>query len=312
MKFRSNGKLMLTGEYLVLKGAKAFSLPLRYGQELEVIKQKGIRQLSWSTNVNGTHWFDAKFSIPEFAIANTNDFPTAQNLREILLAARSLNPFFLTEELSYFVNSNIGFDINWGLGSSSSLLVNIASWAEIDPFSLHFLCSNGSGYDIASSMTNQPVIYQLLEKKPIIRKIDFNPGFKDHLYFLYLGNKRKSIDAVNEFESSSVDYTNEINEINTITEEISHTQSYNEFKKAINQHENIISKLLKTPEVGKTRFFDFKGSVKSLGAWGGDFVMLMTEQSADYVTSYLKRKDYKYWFRYNDLVLNNNEIYKNA
>ena len=35
-EFRSNGKFMLTGEYLVLKGATALALPLKLGQSLDV------------------------------------------------------------------------------------------------------------------------------------------------------------------------------------------------------------------------------------------------------------------------------------
>jgi hypothetical protein len=33
-KFYSNGKLLITGEYLVLDGAKAFALPTKKGQNL--------------------------------------------------------------------------------------------------------------------------------------------------------------------------------------------------------------------------------------------------------------------------------------
>lgn len=312
MKFRSNGKLMLTGEYLVLKGAKSLSVPLRFGQDMEVSEREGVKQLTWTTNVNAVHWFDARFSIPEFAIANTNDFPTAQRLREILLTARSLNPTFLTEEKSYRIESNIDFDINWGFGSSSSLLVNIARWAKVDPFELHFLNSNGSAYDIASSMSYKPVIYQLKERNPIVQEIDFQPSFADKLYFVYLGIKRISTEAVKNFESEKKDYTKEIKEISSITEDLSIIDNFRDFEKGILRHEKIIAKILKVPEMSKTRFIDFKGSVKSLGAWGGDFVLLLTEQPKEYVSAYLNRKEYKYWFRYNDLVLSKNVMNSNV
>ena len=36
MLYKSNGKFLLTGEYLVLKGATALALPLKKGQSLEV------------------------------------------------------------------------------------------------------------------------------------------------------------------------------------------------------------------------------------------------------------------------------------
>jgi mevalonate kinase len=36
VKFNSNGKLLLSGEYLVLKGAESLSIPTRFSQTLEV------------------------------------------------------------------------------------------------------------------------------------------------------------------------------------------------------------------------------------------------------------------------------------
>ena len=36
MNYKSNGKFLLTGEYLVLKGATALALPLKLGQSLDV------------------------------------------------------------------------------------------------------------------------------------------------------------------------------------------------------------------------------------------------------------------------------------
>jgi len=40
----SNGKLLLTGEYLVLEGATALAVPTKFGQDLKVekIKEKSI------------------------------------------------------------------------------------------------------------------------------------------------------------------------------------------------------------------------------------------------------------------------------
>ena len=36
MKFYSNGKLLITGEYFVLNGALSLALPTVYGQHLEI------------------------------------------------------------------------------------------------------------------------------------------------------------------------------------------------------------------------------------------------------------------------------------
>ena len=39
--FYSNGKLLITGEYLVLDGAKAFALPTKFGQKLTIEETEG-------------------------------------------------------------------------------------------------------------------------------------------------------------------------------------------------------------------------------------------------------------------------------
>ena len=43
MKFKSNGKLLITSEYLVMKGAMALAIPAKLDQELNVISTN----LSW-------------------------------------------------------------------------------------------------------------------------------------------------------------------------------------------------------------------------------------------------------------------------
>ena len=42
--FYSNGKLLITGEYVVLDGAKALALPTKFGQSL-VVKQGPKNQI---------------------------------------------------------------------------------------------------------------------------------------------------------------------------------------------------------------------------------------------------------------------------
>ena len=47
-QFYSNGKLLLTGEYVVLDGATALAVPTRFGQDLIVDRIQGD-QLIWSS-----------------------------------------------------------------------------------------------------------------------------------------------------------------------------------------------------------------------------------------------------------------------
>ncbi len=57
------------------------------------------------------------------------------------------------------MNTHLDFPRDWGLGSSSTLINNVAQWAQVDPFDLHFKVSNGSGYDIACANEDSPIVY---------------------------------------------------------------------------------------------------------------------------------------------------------
>jgi len=301
--YKSNAKLMISGEYLVLYGAEALAIPLKYGQSLKVSEHHGRPSLMWKTYVKGQHWFDAIFSVDEFVIGNTNDFPTAQNLREILLAAKSLNPKFLEKSIKYEVIAELDFDINWGLGSSSSLIVNIAHWAEIDPFELSVKLSAGSGYDVATAMSGKPIIYKLSGKSREIREVNFYPGFHNHLYFVYSGKKRNSTLAVNSFNLPvNKDLTDKILEIDEITNAMITAVELREFRKLMRNHEKIISGVLNVPGIGDKILGDFNGDGKSLGAWGGDFLLLATDMPRDYVVSWLRKKDMNTWFTFEEIV----------
>ncbi|MFW5820843.1 MAG: GYDIA family GHMP kinase, partial [Bacteroidota bacterium] len=236
-KYYANGKLMLTGEYVVLSGAEAIGLPLKKGQELIIQKTSGRSALAWKTFVLGNHWFDAYFSLPEFAIANTTDFPTAQILRDIFMAARELNPGFPDPRFHYEIISKVNFDLNWGFGSSSSLLVNIAQWADIDPFELHFKISKGSGYDIATAKSDVPVLYKLEKGKPYFREVELQAHFLDNIYFGYLGKKRRSAEAVNEYPYGQIEKSGELNKISSISREILKVKLITEFINLLKQHD---------------------------------------------------------------------------
>ncbi len=302
MVIRSNGKLMLTGEYLVLRGAESLTLPLSKGQTMKISQGRGVPSLSWRTNINGCYWFDARFSIPDFAIANTNDFPTAQIIRELIIAARKLNSNFLSRKIHYEVQNDLEFNINWGLGSSSSLINNLAHWAQINPFDLHYMVSEGSGYDIAAAGLETPFIYSIRDNKPVVRKVLFDPVYKDRLYFVYSGKKVSTAAELKRIGKLERADASMITEVSDITRKIAASVSYPDFVRLLERHENIISDIIGKKPVGKTDYRDFSGTVKSLGVWGGDFVLFISDYPREYVVSYLRRKDLKIWFRYEDII----------
>jgi len=312
-KFYSNGKLLITGEYAVLDGALSLAIPTKYGQLLS-IQKIGDSLLTWnSLDENGNSWFSTNFTITKDAetkqtILNIateknsteSDVQTAKTLLRILSEAIKMNPTFLSDTHGYQIDTKLTFPRNWGLGSSSTLINNIASWAKVDAFKLLWNAFSGSGYDIACAQRNYPITYQVENKKPTVQKIDFNPTFKDKLYFVYLNQKQNSREGIAQYKNSSSNKLNFISKISNLTLQISNAKTITEFNSLIAIHEQTVSNFLQIPTVKDNLFPDFSGGLKSLGAWGGDFI-LATGSPRD--IRYFKRKGYETVIQYKEMVL---------
>jgi mevalonate kinase len=198
--FYSNGKLLLTGEYLVLDGAISLAMPTKYGQDLTVEMIK-LPYLIWeSFDEIGNQWFLSKIELPTLKPDANNKI--ASTLLNILKVAQNLNPEFLSDGFGFHVKTKLSFPTNWGLGTSSTLINNIAQWANIDAYDLLKNSFGGSGYDIACAQNNSPVIYQLIDERPSIKVVKFNPTFKDQLYFVYLKKSKTAKRGLENTENS--------------------------------------------------------------------------------------------------------------
>ena len=81
-----------------------------------------------------------------------------------------------------------------------------------------------------------------------------------------------------------------------------------EFGSLINQHEQIVSKVLNIPTVKNSLFQHFPGEVKSLGAWGGDFALISSEMSYLEIQNILSNETYEYLINYSDIILENSML----
>lgn len=289
-KYFSNAKLLITAEYLVLKGAKALAIPLSLGQNL-CVEETDSGYIEWISTVKIEAWFNAKILLPNIRLLETNKPDKAEKLIEILRYAKSLNPSFLSQSKGFKVMANIEFELDWGLGSSSTLISNIAWWAVCNPYQLNKMAFHGSGYDIACARSNSPLFYQLIGEKPNIEKIDYHPPFLQQLTLVWLNKKQSSRNEIGRFDQSK-NYFSEICEINEITSEMVQCDNLSQFMKMMELHEDIISSVIGVPKVKHGLFIDFDGAVKSLGAWGGDFILVATEKSFDYVQNYFNQKGF--------------------
>lgn len=304
-RYHSNGKFLLSGEYLVLQGARALALPLNLGQSLEVTTiddENGM--IHWDAYTPKGFWFASIFSKHDFTVHASDDMEKADNLSRIFKAIKSLNPNILQDKKDYFFTTRLEFDKDWGFGSSSTLISLLAQWAEVDPYELLKMTMGGSGYDIACATASQPIIYHLENSSPIVEKADFHPAFADKLYFVYQGHKQSSGKEVKSFKerAKTNDFSSEVSEISDISDKLVSTTSFNDFCALLTRHEAIMSRCLEQPSL-KSQYPDFQGVIKSLGAWGGDFFLAATELSEEEVVGYFNSKGLKTILNYNEIVL---------
>jgi mevalonate kinase len=307
-KFYSNGKLLLTGEYVVLDGATSLALPTTFGQDLVVQSIKEPLLIWESYDERGITWFQAEFRMSDLRIVSETFNSETDNsketlaisLQKIVLHAQRMNPKFLNSKTGFHIKTNLSFPRNWGLGTSSTLIHNIASWAEVDPYELLFASFGGSGYDIACAQNDTPISYQLKDKKPIVKPINFKPIFSDQLYFVHLNVKQNSRSGIKKYREFDTDKENVIQDISTITDEMVNCDNLSEFERMLKAHEQIISKVIHNKPIQELVFKDYFGQTKSLGAWGGDFILATGNQDTP---AYFKEKGFETVVSYKDMIL---------
>ena len=316
--YQAHGKFLLTGEYLVLKGALSLALPLKLGQSIEIEQlETNSNQLHWEACQPEGKWFSVTLNRKNLVNFSTDDPEKAVKLCEIFQAVKQLNPkAFEGNDLKF--TTRLDFDPNWGLGSSSTLIANLAQWANVNPYELLRLTFGGSGYDIACATAEGPIYYQLVgldcfvprndakrqtELTPKIEPINFNPSFAEHLFFIYQGQKQSSSKEIKAFlaKANPIDLQKDIEAVSEISRAVPKCQNLEEFGLLMQCHERIIACCIGQEPVQK-RFPDFEGVLKSLGAWGGDFILAATERDENYVKTYFKIKGLDVIFRYNDLL----------
>lgn len=299
----SHGKLLITGEYLVMEGAKAFALPLKQGQSLKLHSNEKRGLLEWKAFHRDESWFQADFGTDNFSVLKTDDPLLAENLSRILQATRKLSADFLADGTGLSVETKLDFKPEYGFGSSSTLISNLAWWAGVNPYELLRLTFGGSGFDIACARVNSPLCYQLTDAGPKVEEVDFTPAFKNRIYFVYLGQKQRSTESIRSFNKSSVFGKEDMETISRIGQDLVSTNSLQEFENLLNAHEKIMAAVLDRPTVKSQLFNDYKGTVKSLGGWGGDFVLVTSHRADTGFRTDMQKRGFPVVFGYDELVL---------
>lgn len=295
-EYHSNGKLLISGEYGVLDGAVGLAFPTKFGQSLRVSPFPEPVIIWRSFDHENNIWFQGDFSLSDFKASRKS--PVSNRLTQILLAVRNLNHNFLKKEQGFLIETFLDFPKLWGLGTSSTLINNIAQWAQVDPFKLLELTFGGSGYDIAAAQNQSPILFRKTEGIPSVQTVFPKWNFSENLYFIYLNKKKNSRDAISHYKKNRLS-SEGIKRISEISKSLVTSEDLQSFRSLLEEHEEILSTTLKIEPIKKQFFSDYSGTVKSLGGWGGDFILVTAE---NHELLYFRERNYNTIIPFREMI----------
>lgn len=295
----SPGKVMLSGEYFVLWGAAALAFPSIQRQHLAIYDLSEQAFHRWTTSAGSSEIFSClidKKSLKAFDIRGSEG--SAQFIENLLQAARSLNPEIFETNLHF--QTRLDFSPQWGLGSSSSLIVNISRFTQTDPWTLHRMVSQGSGYDIACALHEKPLLFSHPEN-PRINFPLINYPFTDSLYFLPLGIKKDSSRAVSETAHLRPS-TALIEEASQISYALTWTRSLKEFSDFLKIYVHLVKRGIGLKESLPAQLAGFNGIIKPLGAWGGDLALVVSEEDPNQLRNWFASRGFPELIKWQEII----------
>lgn len=300
MQTFSTGKLLLTSEYVILDGALALAVPTRLGQEFSCEENTTApHHILWEAFHQNKPWLKIKINYKNWKIIETNIPSSAQFILKTLQIIQKLSLDKFKDKTSYHIKTNLQFPANFGWGSSSTLMVNLSRWANINAFELNEMALGGSGYDIAVAQEISAILYRLENNQRHIERLHYSPNFKNELILIHLNQKQDSREGINLYRSQPKSQKL-INDFSEITKDILYTKNIGDFTELMELHEKKLSNFLKLNTIKEKYFADCPSFVKSLGAWGGDFVL--STKFSDY-KNYFFERGFTTVLDYEDVVL---------
>lgn len=281
---------MLFGEYLVLNGSDCVAFPLKFGQTLSVAKSEGI---VWESYSKHGMWFSASMS-SDFTILKTNNEEVAEILQRLFRVIHTEQPQL---DFHQHFKAEANFELNWGLGSSSTLISLLSQWSGVDVRKLLDVSFGGSGYDVACATATAPILYA---NGTIKKECHLPESITDNMLFIYLGNKQNSREEIKRYKKETITQE-QVDQLNTAIEMALQTDVIDVFEQQLDCSEELISSIIKTEKLKQRLFPDYSYSVKSLGAWGGDF-FLATYRDLETAKRYFQEKGYTTLFTYQELI----------
>ncbi len=299
-QFEASGKFLLSAEYAVLDNVDALAIPLKLKQYLSITPRVDPDIYWTSYNADGAIWFDTKISLQELGVTSHIDHldDTARKLIEILKTALRLSGFF-NFNTGFDAVTRLDFDYQSGMGTSSTLIAMISQWVNCNPYQLQFECFGGSGYDVACATASNAIVYNYNNATPVVRQVTYRPSFTSALFFVYLNQKQNSRESIAAFDKNKLSIEKR-RLLQEMPKRFLETENDLEaFKELLIEHEQLISSLIGIAPIKEQLFKDYPGAIKSLGGWGGDFILATGTKEDRY---FFKNKGYRQLYSWNDLV----------
>lgn len=272
------------------------------GQKMLVKNSRGSDLVWESYDSEGNVWFKSHISLYDFSAINTTDQDVSDKLQKILKNSVRQNSEFLSKWNGFKVVTQLEFPRNWGLGSSSTLYQLVAQWADVNALILYFKIERGSGYDVACSGAAEPIIYFSNDEEVSYTPIEFNPEFKNNLYFVHLNQKKDSSIGIKEYLKAVKKKKEFVSASSEIAEAMAEANTLKTFASLMDKHEDLVAHHTGFTKVKDEKFSDYDGSIKSLGAWGGDFILATSTKSEKDTKDYFNTKGYKTVLSYEEMI----------
>ena len=291
---------MLTSEYFAVDGALVLAVPTKLGQEFFFEEKQDDKSIVfWEAYHQNKLWLKAVIDYKNWQIIETNIIESAEFILKVLKNVQSLSEIQLKSTHTYHLKTNLQFPPDFGLGSSSTLMNNLANWANIDAFVLNDSILGGSGYDVAVAQERSAILFKKEKNESrFIERIEFKPNFCEDLIFIHLNKKQNSREGIALYKSKT---RSEIllDRFSEITKKVIFAKTLEEFSLLMILHERLLSEFLDILTAKEKYFQDCPVFIKSLGAWGGDFIL-----SAKFVgyEKYFKSKGFPTIIEWIDLI----------
>jgi len=268
-EFYAHGKLLLTGEYAITQGATGLAVPTTLGQKMYV-RSFDSPNIHWQAyTVQGDCWLDVLLS-SQLEIVKTDQPKEAQHLvKQLQIVAANSNK--LTGGLHF--ETHLEFDRSWGLGSSSTFTSLLAQFANLDPLDFFHEAHGGSGYDLACASAAGPILYRIEKGSAEATPVGWSADFGDDLAFVFSGKKQLTSESLALVQKQPFN-PQQIEEINALTSAFINASTMERIESVMREHEQLIGGHLGLLPVSEHLFKGYNGAVKSLGGWGGDFVLV--------------------------------------